>query len=125
MSEWVNISHLKLRIMDKEYFTDGGFVGETIVYLEGIKMEGNDRGVIELTPTPYNVVLEDDSYKGEIKIGLKFFTNEVGQNKREFAAEAKEAASICKTIGNLWIFSWHRLLSFYRKRNSDHKQKDN
>lgn len=45
------------------------------VYLEGIKMEGNDRGVIELTPTPYNVVLEDDSYKGEIKIGLKFFTN--------------------------------------------------
>lgn len=30
MSEWVNISHLKLRIMDEEYFTDGGFVGETM-----------------------------------------------------------------------------------------------
>ena len=38
-------------------------------------VEGNDKGVIELRPTPYNVVLEDDSYKGEIKLGLKFIKN--------------------------------------------------
>lgn len=38
-------------------------------------VEGNDKGVIELRPTPYNVILEDDSYKGEIKLGLKFIAN--------------------------------------------------
>lgn len=38
-------------------------------------MEGNDNGFLEVRPSPYNVVLEDDTYKGEIKIGLKFFPN--------------------------------------------------
>ena len=38
-------------------------------------MEGNDKGFLEIRPTPYNVVLEDDTYKGEIKIGLKFIAN--------------------------------------------------
>lgn len=38
-------------------------------------MEGNDKGFLEVRPTPYNVVLEDDTYEGEIKIGLKFFPN--------------------------------------------------
>ncbi|KAK3011253.1 hypothetical protein RJ639_010604 [Escallonia herrerae] len=74
-SELKNLTHLKFRILDKEYLSDGGFVGETIVYLEGIIMEGNDKGFIELRPAPYNVVLEDDTYKGQIKIGLKFMSN--------------------------------------------------
>ncbi|KAK2972503.1 hypothetical protein RJ640_002314 [Escallonia rubra] len=74
-SELKNLTHLKFRILDKEYLSDGGFVGETIVYLEGIIMEGSDKGFIELRPAPYNVVLEDDTYKGQIKIGLKFVSN--------------------------------------------------
>ena len=28
-----------------------------------------------MMPAPYNVVLEDDTYKGEIKIGLRFTAN--------------------------------------------------
>jgi hypothetical protein len=28
-----------------------------------------------MMPAPYNVLLEDDTYKGEIKIGLKFIAN--------------------------------------------------
>lgn len=31
-------------------------------------------GSLELKPTSYNVVLEDGTYKGEIKIGLKFIS---------------------------------------------------
>ena len=38
-------------------------------------MEGYNKGFLEIRPTPYNVVLEDDTYKGEIKIGLKFIPN--------------------------------------------------
>ncbi|XP_059636094.1 elicitor-responsive protein 3 [Cornus florida] len=74
-SEWENLTDLKLKIMDEKYFSDGGFVGETIVYLDRIIMKGNDEGIIELIPAPYNVVLEDDTYKGEIKIGIKFISN--------------------------------------------------
>lgn len=45
------------------------------IYLKGIIVEGNYRGLIELNPDPFNVVLEDDTYKGQIKIGLKFIPN--------------------------------------------------
>lgn len=38
-------------------------------------MEGNEKGLIEMVPNPYNVVLDDETYKGEIKIGLKFIPN--------------------------------------------------
>ncbi|XP_016649761.1 PREDICTED: elicitor-responsive protein 3 [Prunus mume] len=75
LSDWKNLTHLKFRIMDTELFRDAGFVGETIVHLGGIITEGKDRGFIELKPAPYNVVLEDDTYKGEIKIGFRFITN--------------------------------------------------
>ncbi|XP_068314925.1 elicitor-responsive protein 3 [Pyrus communis] len=75
LSNWKKLTHLKLRIMDTELFTDAGFVGETIIHLGGIVTEGKDRGFIELKPAPYNVVLEDDTYKGEIKIGFRFTAN--------------------------------------------------
>ncbi|KAJ4955516.1 hypothetical protein NE237_012299 [Protea cynaroides] len=73
--KWQKLTYLKLRIMDKEMFSEGGFVGETIIHLGGILTEGNDKGFIEVQPTRYNVVLEDDTYKGEIKVGLKFMAN--------------------------------------------------
>ncbi|GLT60652.1 hypothetical protein SLA2020_334090 [Shorea laevis] len=78
MSHWKRDSHIKFRIMDREFFSNGGFVGETIIHLGGIISEGNYRGFIEVKPAPYNVVLEDDTYKGQIKIGFKFIPhNEV------------------------------------------------
>lgn len=44
------------------------------IHLGGIVSEGYERGFIEVRPAPYNVVLEEDNtYKGEIKIGFKFF----------------------------------------------------
>lgn len=30
ISEWENLTHLKCRIVDEEFFTDGGIVGETM-----------------------------------------------------------------------------------------------
>lgn len=30
MSQWKKLTHIKFRIMDKELFKDGGFVGETM-----------------------------------------------------------------------------------------------
>ncbi|XP_059302242.1 elicitor-responsive protein 3 [Lycium ferocissimum] len=65
-------NYLKLKIMDEEFFSAGGFVGETRINLKGVILEGNEKGFIEVLPVAYNVVLEDDTYKGEIKVGLRF-----------------------------------------------------
>ncbi|GAV81720.1 C2 domain-containing protein, partial [Cephalotus follicularis] len=72
LSDWKSLTHLKLRIMDREFFNEIGFVGETIIHLGGIVTEGYLRRHIEMKPVPYNVVLEDGTYKGQIKIGFKF-----------------------------------------------------
>lgn len=44
------------------------------IHLGGIITEGLDKGFMELRPAHYNVVLEDDTYKGQIKIGFRFIT---------------------------------------------------
>ncbi|GLU00681.1 hypothetical protein SLE2022_180290 [Rubroshorea leprosula] len=81
MHRWKRLTHVKFRIMDRELFSNGGFVGETIIHLGGIISEGNYRGLIEVKPAPYNVVLEDDTYKGQIKIGFRFIPHNEGQKR--------------------------------------------
>ncbi|KAL9252295.1 Elicitor-responsive protein 3-like protein [Drosera capensis] len=70
--EWEDVEHMKVRIMNEEYLTHQGFVGQTKIDLRGIITEAKDTGFIEIQPASYNVVIEDDTFKGEIKIGLKF-----------------------------------------------------
>jgi len=41
-------------------------------------LEGSEQGYIEIKPSAYNVVLQDHTYKGQIKIGFKFIANDVG-----------------------------------------------
>nr|XP_004308376.2 PREDICTED: elicitor-responsive protein 3 [Fragaria vesca subsp. vesca] len=123
-SDWKHLTHLKFRIMDTEMFTDGGFVGETMIHIGGIITEGKDRGFIEVKPSPYNVVLEDDTYKGEIKIGFKFVANKAAAgNTREYLAQNnKPKGSISKTIANFWKVLWWRIL-FCQRTESNNNQK--
>ncbi|KAK9910441.1 hypothetical protein M0R45_034402 [Rubus argutus] len=125
-SDWKHLTHLKLRIMDTEMFTVAGFVGEAMIHIGGIITEGKDRGFIEVKPAPYNVVLEDDTYKGEIKIGFRFVANKevTVMNTREYLAEnnTKPRGSICKTIASLWKVLWWRFL-FCQRTDSKNKQK--
>ncbi|XP_061373563.1 elicitor-responsive protein 3 [Gastrolobium bilobum] len=122
-----NSTHLTCRIMDTELFTNGGFVGEAKVYIGGIITEAGDQGYIEIKPAAYNVVLEDDTYKGQIKIGFKFIANKEKyvhvMGKRKFIAEEKEPShSIC---GSIWRVSWWKILFFYNKKSPKCKQKRN
>ncbi|CAN8308929.1 unnamed protein product [Cochlearia groenlandica] len=90
MSQWKKINHIKLRIMDKELFKDGGFVGETIINVGGIITEGSERGYIEVKPNPYNVVLDDDTFKGQLKLGLRFIaTDKLKRKAWEVKIESK------------------------------------
>ncbi|XP_021674637.2 uncharacterized protein LOC110660597 [Hevea brasiliensis] len=113
--------------MDKEFFTYGGFVGETIIYLGGIIADGIDKGILEVKPVPYNVVLEDDTYKGEIKIGLKFITNkELLMETRAFMAPVNEPRqSLCRCIINHLKSSWSRLYFYCNQLISKSKPKEN
>ncbi|XVF33329.1 hypothetical protein REPUB_Repub17cG0159000 [Reevesia pubescens] len=126
-SEWENSTHITFKIMDKEFFRDNGFVGETIIHLGGIITEGTDRGFIEVRPAPYNVMLEDDTYKGQIKIGFKFIAQkEVPKEMQEFSLQPNEPRrSFCSSIRNLWKFPWWRFLFLFKQKNSKHELKDN
>ncbi|XP_048228121.1 elicitor-responsive protein 3 isoform X1 [Ricinus communis] len=125
--DWKRMTHLKFRIMDKEFFTDSGFVGETIIYLGGIIAEGINKGILEVKPAPYNVVLEDDTYKGEIKIGLNFIINEEeDMETREFVAPLNEPRpSFFRSIMNLLKSSWLRFWVYCSRLICKKKLKEN
>ncbi|KAK9202344.1 hypothetical protein WN944_017554 [Citrus x changshan-huyou] len=118
MSDWKLLTHIKFRIMDTELLTDGGFVGETTYYLGGIITDQiNDKELIEVKPAPYNVLLEDDTYKGQIVIGFKFIVNREVRTESEggefVGQEINNNAPrqhICRCILNLWKMSWFRFL---------------
>ncbi|XP_059072847.1 elicitor-responsive protein 3 isoform X2 [Cryptomeria japonica] len=59
-------SDLLIRILDKDRFSADDFLGEAIIPLKGVLTEGS------ILPTPYNVVLMDKTYCGQIKVGLTF-----------------------------------------------------
>ncbi|KAL0464802.1 UNVERIFIED_CONTAM: phloem protein 2 [Sesamum latifolium] len=119
-SELETLSHLKLRIVNEEYFSDGEFVGETIIFLKGIIVESNYKGLVELSPAPFNVVLEDDTYKGQITIGLKFIPSAVLQMKRKQCIQEERDIdeSICRMVVRLWEMPWWgHLFSNKHKKN--------
>lgn len=95
-------------------------------------MEGKDKGIIEVKPAPYNVVLDDDTFKGQISIGLKYSANLKIQQIERRQGEADENGgkgsvghSICSSIATFWRNPWWRFLFRSKKSKSREKQKRN
>ncbi|KAL6980541.1 hypothetical protein U1Q18_022184 [Sarracenia purpurea var. burkii] len=63
---------LILCVMDKDTFTADDYLGQATIYLDDILALGVENGGIELHPRKYNVVDSDQSYCGEILVGLTF-----------------------------------------------------
>ncbi|KAL1213616.1 Elicitor-responsive protein 3 [Cardamine amara subsp. amara] len=126
MSEWKKLTNIKVRIMDKELFKDGGFVGETIISLEGIITEGRDRGYMEIKPAPYNVVLDDDTFKGELKLGLRFISTDKLQRKAwELKIEGKNSEEpTISPILNLMKLPLLRFLLYCFRKTSKYQLKE-
>ncbi|KAK4768976.1 hypothetical protein SAY86_027126 [Trapa natans] len=127
LHQWRNSTHLKIRIMNVEFFKrGGGIVGDTTVYLGGVIMEGLDTGSVEVGPSSYNIILEDDTYKGELIIGFKFLVklNSLERQPtnmqeapmevrvKEQGEEFKPTSSIWRAVMKLWKWklSWWRLV---------------
>ncbi|XP_071933285.1 16 kDa phloem protein 1-like [Coffea arabica] len=127
--------YLKLKIMDEEFFSRGAFVGQTTIFLKGIIVEGKDKGIIEVKPAPYNVVLDDDTFKGQISIGLKYSANAANLKIQQIERRQGEADenggkgsvghSICSSIATFWRNPWWRFLFRSKKSKSREKQKRN
>ncbi|XP_019432938.1 PREDICTED: elicitor-responsive protein 1 [Lupinus angustifolius] len=67
---------LDLKIMDKDVFSADDFVGQTTIYVKDLLAEGVEKGSSELRPHKYRVVGADQSYCGEIEVGITFTLKE-------------------------------------------------
>lgn len=63
------VSEITIKIMDKDSGSSDDFVGEATISLEALFEEGS------IPPQSYNVV-KDQTYHGEIKVGLTFSPSE-------------------------------------------------
>jgi hypothetical protein len=45
------------------------------VHVGEIISEGSEREFLQMKPAPYNVVLEDGTYRGVLKLGVKFISS--------------------------------------------------
>ncbi|RVX13876.1 Elicitor-responsive protein 1 [Vitis vinifera] len=73
---------LVLKIMDKDTFSADDFLGQASIYLEDLLALGVENGKAELHPCKYRVVRTDQTYCGEIRVGINF-TPKVKEEKDE------------------------------------------
>nr|CAB3447455.1 unnamed protein product [Digitaria exilis] len=74
-AECKELAKVTLTIMEIDKFAEDTPVGETKVQVGEIISEGSDRELLQMKPAPYNVVLEDGTYKGVLKLGIKFISS--------------------------------------------------
>nr|XP_016481024.1 PREDICTED: elicitor-responsive protein 1-like [Nicotiana tabacum] len=63
---------LILKLMDHDTFSSDDSLGEATIYLKELIELGVENGRAEIHPRKYSVVGSDQSYCGEIQVGLTF-----------------------------------------------------
>ncbi|KAE8669276.1 Calcium-dependent lipid-binding family protein isoform 2 [Hibiscus syriacus] len=71
-----------LKIMDKDTFSSDDFVGQATVYVKDLLAIGAEEGKAEIHPTKQSVVNAENSYCGDITVGVTF-TRKVEGNEDE------------------------------------------
>uniref|UniRef100_A0A0D9VJ75 C2 domain-containing protein n=1 Tax=Leersia perrieri TaxID=77586 RepID=A0A0D9VJ75_9ORYZ len=61
--ECKELAKVTLKIMERDKFSEDSLVGETKVHVGEIITEGAEREFLQMKPVPYNIVLEDGTYK--------------------------------------------------------------
>uniref|UniRef100_K3YXT5 C2 domain-containing protein n=1 Tax=Setaria italica TaxID=4555 RepID=K3YXT5_SETIT len=74
-AECRDLEKVTLTIMEIDQFAEDTPVGETKVHVGEVISEGSEREFLQMKPAPYNVVLEDGTYKGVLKLGIKFISS--------------------------------------------------
>ncbi|KAK8662427.1 hypothetical protein V6N13_092001 [Hibiscus sabdariffa] len=63
---------LVLKIMDKDTFSSDDFIGEATIYVKDLLAIGAEEGNAEIHPTKHCVVDAQNSYHGDITVGVTF-----------------------------------------------------
>ncbi|CAN6238907.1 unnamed protein product [Urochloa humidicola] len=74
-AECKDLEKVTLTIMEIDKLAQDTPVGETKVHVGEIISEGSELEFLQMKPAPYNVVLEDGTYKGVLKLGIKFISS--------------------------------------------------
>ncbi|XP_039067122.1 16 kDa phloem protein 1-like [Hibiscus syriacus] len=65
---------LILKIMDKDTFSSDDFIGQATIYVKDLLAIGAEKGSAEIHPTKHSVVNAENSYRGDITVGVTFTT---------------------------------------------------
>ncbi|CAO1944467.1 unnamed protein product [Urochloa humidicola] len=68
---------LILRILDHDHFSSDDFLGEETIDVTDIISLGVERGTYHQSAARHSVVLPDQTYHGEIKVGITFTASQV------------------------------------------------
>ncbi|KAL6911948.1 hypothetical protein ACP4OV_000753 [Aristida adscensionis] len=104
--ECKELTKVTLTTMERDKFYEDTSVGETRVYVDEIIREGSKLEFLQIKPAPYNIVLEDGTYKGMLKLGIKFISNYV----RKIGAAQKP-----HTMFDPHKAAWHHFLWIFSK----------
>ncbi|KAJ9539978.1 hypothetical protein OSB04_026484 [Centaurea solstitialis] len=63
---------LVLKIMDHDTFSSDDYIGQTTIYLKEVLEAGVEKGRSELRTQKCSVVDNNQSYRGDIRVGLTF-----------------------------------------------------
>ncbi|XP_059458049.1 16 kDa phloem protein 1 [Corylus avellana] len=63
---------LILKIFDKDTFSVDDYIGQATIYVEDLLAVGVEKGASEVHPRKYSVVKSDQTYCGEIQVGVTF-----------------------------------------------------
>ncbi|KAH6802371.1 hypothetical protein C2S51_033817 [Perilla frutescens var. frutescens] len=66
---------LLLKIMDNDNFTQHDYLGQATVYLNELFEVGVEKGKAELPIQKYRIVSSNNTYHGEIQVGITFTMN--------------------------------------------------
>ncbi|PON44743.1 C2 domain containing protein [Parasponia andersonii] len=75
---------LILKILDKDTFSSDDFIGQATIYVEDLLALGAENGTAELHPRKYSVVSADQTYRGEIQVGVTFTSKVEEENGEKY-----------------------------------------
>ncbi|CAL4946636.1 unnamed protein product [Urochloa decumbens] len=79
-----NAQHkLILRILDHDHFSSDDFLGEATIDVTDMISLGAERGTYHQSAARHSVVLPDQTYHGEIKVGITFTASQVQEDGEE------------------------------------------
>ncbi|TVU28787.1 hypothetical protein EJB05_20320, partial [Eragrostis curvula] len=128
-AECKELAKVTLTVMERDKFSQDSAIGETRVYVGEIIAEGSERDFLQMKPTPYNIVLEDGTYKGALKLGLKFISNvnleQQSMDCIQCSLPPKQPCIVYRSFLNFTLPSipWRRFLFFFCARSDDNKSR--